>query len=195
MLWINRYSTGSLPATKTIGIRFVTSFAAMETVVENVTSRSAPSFSNSAAAFLMASRSPPLSLTKRRIEPGGASVSSTCRSPSRPTRYAPPCKRTATTFGLCSANAGSHPAAAKAPSTRKNVLGPSLDHLVGSDKHSHGNSESDGSRGSEIYGEGECVRLNYREFADLRPLEDSPDIEADLSVASNEARAVAHKPA
>src|SRR4051794_1918089 len=45
----------------------------METVVENVTSRSAPSFSSSAAAFLMASRSPPLFLTKRRIESRGAS--------------------------------------------------------------------------------------------------------------------------
>src|SRR5215203_6888819 len=53
-------------------------FAAMETVVANVTSRSTPPFSNSAAAILTASRSPPLSFTDRRIEPPVASVSSTC---------------------------------------------------------------------------------------------------------------------
>src|SRR3954463_6241885 len=81
------------------------------------------------------------------------------------------------------------------PSLRKDPLPSSFDHLVGSDKHRHGNGESNGSRSSKIHSEGECVGLNNREFADLRSLEDSPDIEADLTVASNEARAIAHQPA
>src|SRR3954471_7114097 len=155
---------GSLPATKTIGIRCVTSFAAMETVVENVTSRSAPSFSNSAAAFLVASRSPPLSLTKRRIEPGGASVSSTCRSPSRPTRYAPPCKRTATTFGLCSASAGIHLAAAKAPSTRKNVR-----RLIRSPRPPSGEEHGRGRRAKNAHSFNHLVCLREDRWRDLDP--------------------------
>ena len=71
----------------------------------------------------------------------------------------------------------------------------SFDHLVGSDKHRHGNSKSNGSRRSEIHDEGECAGLNDREVADPRSFEDTPDIETDLSLPSNEARAIAHQSA